>query len=64
MVLGEEFKTIQQISIVLDRQRYFVQIFPFKGETDLDWLTIIIIPESDFMAAIKTNSQKTILYVF
>ena len=56
-----QIKKAQQISIVLDSQRYFLQIFPFQGETDLDWLTIIIIPESDFIAEIKTNSQKTIL---
>ena len=56
-----KIKTVQQIYIVLDHQRYFVQIVPFKGETDLDWLTIIIIPESDFIAEIKTNSKKTIL---
>jgi signal transduction histidine kinase/CheY-like chemotaxis protein len=57
----DQIKTTQQLSIILDHQRYFIQIVPFKNEADLDWLTIIIIPESDFMKEIDENSQQTIL---
>ncbi|MTJ49099.1 ATP-binding protein [Dolichospermum sp. UHCC 0259] len=54
-------KKIQQLSIILNNKRYFVQIVPFQSEVDLDWLTVVIIPESDFTAEIRENTQLTIL---
>ncbi|MGA9382514.1 MAG: ATP-binding protein [Phormidium sp.] len=54
-------KEKQYLSIQVDRESYFVQIVPLQVEKDFDWLTIIIIPESDFMAEIQTNRRWTIL---
>ncbi len=56
----DQIEETQKFSMVIDHQRYFVQIVPFKSEIDLDWLTIIVIPESDFMKEINTNTQTTI----
>ncbi|NJL90615.1 MAG: response regulator [Coleofasciculaceae cyanobacterium SM2_1_6] len=57
----DQIKETQQVSIILDSQRYFIQIVPFKNEAGLDWLTVIVIPESDFMREININGQITIL---
>ncbi len=57
----QEIQQRQYIHIYIDRQSYFVQIIPLKIDTNFDWLTLIIIPESDFMAEIQTNKRWTIL---
>jgi signal transduction histidine kinase/CheY-like chemotaxis protein len=59
-----DFKGIkeeQYFRISIDHKFYFLQIIPLKIEKDFDWLTIVIIPESDFMAEIQANTQWTIL---
>ncbi len=43
-----------------DGQRQFVQVTPFR-EQGLDWLVVVTVPESDFMAQINANTQTTIL---
>jgi PAS domain S-box-containing protein len=69
--LRERFGRLESIS---DRQqfrfekngiRYFVQLVPLKNEVgfqDLDWLSVIVIPESDFMSEIQTDTNWTILF--
>lgn len=53
-------KNAQKFTLFLKGQRYFVQVTPGRRES-LNWLTVIVIPESDFMAEIQTNNQWTIL---
>ncbi|MBK1986579.1 PAS domain S-box protein [Sphaerospermopsis aphanizomenoides BCCUSP55] len=45
-------------------QSYFVQILPLQSQHNLDWLTIVVIPESDFIAEIQNNNRQTILLCF
>ncbi len=45
----------------MDGQNYFVQVLPVSKE-NLNWLTVIIIPESDFMEQINQNVRLTILF--
>ena len=45
----------------LDRERQFVQVMPYRDRTGLDWLVVTVVPESDFMAEIKTNQRRTLL---
>jgi len=54
-------KTKQQISFIDNGKRYFVQVVPFQNQKGLDWLTVIIIPETDFMAEIQANARWTII---
>jgi signal transduction histidine kinase/DNA-binding NarL/FixJ family response regulator len=54
-------KIKQKLSLLINKKKYFVQIVPFNVEKDLDWLTIVIIPEDDFMATIKANNRITFL---
>lgn len=57
----EQIKTKQELSFTDNGKRYFVQVVPFQGQKNLDWLTVIVIPETDFMAEIQANARWTIL---
>ncbi|MCY7408352.1 MAG: HAMP domain-containing protein, partial [Alkalinema sp. CAN_BIN05] len=39
----------------------FVRVRPFTDPQGLDWLIAIVVPESDFMAQIQTNTRNTVL---
>jgi PAS domain S-box-containing protein len=41
-------------------QSYFLRVTPFTRETGLDWLIVVVVPESDFMARIHANTHTTI----
>jgi len=51
----------QKLNLSVDGQNYFVQVLPVSKE-NLNWLTVIIIPESDFMEQINQNVRLTILF--
>jgi len=51
----------QQISFWLDGQRQYVQVTPWRDEYGLDWLILVVIPESDFLSALNSNTRTTIL---
>ena len=40
------------------------QITPFSDEFGLDWLIVVVVPESDFMAQINANTRTTIILCF
>ncbi len=40
---------------------YYAQILPIKDGRGIDWLTGVVVPESDFMDQINKNNQTTIL---
>jgi PAS domain S-box-containing protein len=41
--------------------RHFVQVSPFQDDYGLDWLIVVVIPESDFMAQINASGRTTLL---
>ena len=41
-------------------QRHFVQVTSLEGYPGLDWLMVTVIPESDFMSYIRTNTYMTL----
>jgi diguanylate cyclase (GGDEF)-like protein len=51
----------QQLGFVRQNQRQFVQITPWQDDLGLDWLVVVVIPESDFMQQIDINTRHTIL---
>ncbi|MGI0484186.1 histidine kinase dimerization/phospho-acceptor domain-containing protein [Pantanalinema rosaneae CENA516] len=51
----------QQLEFDLNGKRKFVDITPWQDAYGLDWLIVVVIPESDFMAQIRANTQTTIL---
>ena len=51
----------QQLKFKIDGNRHFVQVTPWQDEFGLDWLVVVTVPESDFMAQINANNRTTIL---
>ena len=51
----------QQIDFEIAGERHFAQVTPWKDELGLDWLVVVAMPESDFMAEINANTRSTIL---
>lgn len=45
----------------LEQENYFVQVSPIKDNYGLDWLIIIVVPESDFMEQIHANNRNTFI---
>ncbi|MBW4670654.1 MAG: response regulator [Cyanomargarita calcarea GSE-NOS-MK-12-04C] len=56
-----EIKSSQQLDFFIKGERQFLQVTPLKDDKGLDWLIVVVVPESDFMAEINTNSRNTIL---
>lgn len=59
-----KFDTIQateKLNVRLNGKQQFVQITPWQDEFGLDWLVVVTVPESDFMAQINANTKTTIL---
>ncbi|MBD2453095.1 response regulator [Nostoc sp. FACHB-87] len=65
--LQQEFGSFQQIqnpqqfTLKLHGERQFVKVTPWQDKLGLDWLVIVIVPETDFMAEIDANNKTTIL---
>jgi len=52
----------QQMQFFLNGKKHFLLVSPFKDESGvLDWLTIVVVPESDFTAEIDANTRTSIL---
>jgi signal transduction histidine kinase/FixJ family two-component response regulator len=54
-------KDSQQLDFTIDGNHQFVQITPWRDDWGLDWLVVVVVPESDFMAEINANTRTTIL---
>lgn len=50
-----------QLEFILNGQRQFLQVSPFTDQYGLDWLIVVVVPESDFMDQINANTRTTIL---
>ncbi|WP_337907146.1 ATP-binding protein [Iningainema tapete] len=56
-----QIKNNHQLDFQLKGERQFVQVTPWRDEWGLDWLVVVAVPESDFMAQINANTRTTIL---
>ncbi len=54
----------QKLKFDLDNQPSFLQVFPLKDPYGLDWLIVVVVPESEFMARIHANTKTTISLCF
>ncbi|MBW4460808.1 MAG: response regulator [Nodosilinea sp. WJT8-NPBG4] len=57
----ESIKASHQLAFPIDGQKHFVQVTPIVDELGIDWLLVVVVPESDFMAQIQANTRTTIL---
>ncbi|MEA5466736.1 hybrid sensor histidine kinase/response regulator [Leptothoe sp. PORK10 BA2] len=56
----QDIRSKQQIEFDIDGKRQFVSVIPLDNRTGLDWLVVVAVPESDFMAQIDANTRRTI----
>ncbi len=65
--IQQKFKTLQSIQSTqnfdfsINGQQQYVQVTPWKDEYGLDWLVVVTVPESNFMAQINANTRVTII---
>lgn len=63
----EKFNNItteQQLDFIYNNQRQLIQIVPYSDPRGLDWLIVVVVPESDFTEQIQLNQQRTIILCF
>ncbi len=51
----------QQLDFMLQNQRQLVQVSTIKDKRGIDWIGVIVVPESAFMAQINANTRTTII---
>src|SRR5919202_2507251 len=57
----EKIQRDYQLEFMLEGQRQFLQVSPFTDQYGLDWLIVVVVPESDLMQQIAANTRTTIL---
>jgi signal transduction histidine kinase/DNA-binding NarL/FixJ family response regulator len=50
-----------QLDFKFNNENLFVQVNSWKDKYGLDWLVVVVVPESDFMAKINENKKTTII---
>jgi PAS domain S-box-containing protein len=55
-ILGE-----QQLDFHLSGQRQFLRVLPFRDRRGIDWLIVVVVPESDFIARIHAQRRTTVV---
>ncbi|MEO1402374.1 MAG: ATP-binding protein [Cyanobacteria bacterium J06635_1] len=56
----DQFEGHQQLNFQFDQQRQFIQLSSFEDQRGIHWLTVVVLPEADFMAQIWANTRTTI----
>ncbi|HEY9667952.1 MAG TPA: cache and HAMP domain-containing protein, partial [Coleofasciculaceae cyanobacterium] len=46
----------------LQNKQYFGRVLPFKLDDKIRWTIVVVVPESDFMAAIQANNLRTAMF--
>jgi PAS domain S-box-containing protein len=65
--LSQEFGSFEQIyktkllTYTLRGERYFVRVTPLEDPAELNWLSVVVIPEKDFASEIQKNNQTTLI---
>ncbi|MDJ1174065.1 adenylate/guanylate cyclase domain-containing protein [Roseofilum capinflatum] len=57
----EDIKNTDKIEFDLQGETNFLQVFSLQDDHGLDWLIVIVVPESDFMDRIHANTKNTII---
>ncbi|HAX75677.1 MAG TPA: hypothetical protein DCY88_07555 [Cyanobacteria bacterium UBA11372] len=56
-----QINTAKQLDFEIKGKRQFLKVTPFKDEFGLDWLIVVVVPESDFMEQINASNRTTVL---
>ncbi len=54
----------QEFNFQFQGERHCIHVTPWQDKFGLNWLVIVVLPESDFMAQINANNRITILFYF
>lgn len=57
-IIGEE-----QFKFEIEGRRHFLKVAPVRDACGVDWLVVVVVPESDFMAQIHANNRTTALLI-
>ncbi|MDJ1169280.1 ATP-binding protein [Roseofilum sp. BLCC_M154] len=57
----EQIQQAQQLDFYIQKDHQFVQVMPYQDDYGLDWLIVVVVPESDFTAQIEANTHNTIV---
>jgi len=52
-----------QYEFTIDNKRFYLQASPIHDPYGIEWINVIVIPESDFMAQINANKRSTIFLI-
>ncbi len=53
-------KESEHLKFQVDGAWYYVQVLPIQDGRGIDWLTVVVVPEQDFMGEINKNAHTTI----
>jgi len=51
----------QKLRLSIHNRPHLVDVLPYRDRWGLDWLVVVVIPESDFMGQIQANNRNTVL---
>lgn len=57
----DKIQSSHSLDYKLNGKRKFVQVLPLNDNRGIDWLIVVVVPESDFMEQIDANNRNTIL---
>ncbi|MDF0557095.1 cache domain-containing protein, partial [Kamptonema sp. UHCC 0994] len=56
----KQIQKLQNLNVEIAGQQRFLQVVPYQDNEGLNWLIVVIVPESDFMEQINVNTRNTI----
>lgn len=56
-----KIRTLREYEVKVNNNKLLVEVIPYQNAQGIDWLIVIMIPESDFMELIKQNTYTTII---
>lgn len=56
-----QIQASQALQVVAQQSRFYVQVKPFTDKLGLNWLIVVVIPESDLMRQVYNNNRLTIV---
>ncbi len=56
-----QIKFTTSVNFEINGKKHFAKVTPWQDKYGLDWLILVVVPESDFMAEINASKQKTAL---
>ena len=57
----DKIRQEKQLTFSLNKERQFLEVLPFNDGFGLDWLIVVVVPESDYMGQIVLNTRITIV---